>query len=265
MIPDIKKSVARRLNGKVAIITGSGSGIGKASARHFAQEGAKVLVADWNSEKGERVASEIRESGGDALYCHADVSKARDVAAVVGTAIDNYGRLDVLLNNAAIQILSKLTDTREEDWDRIQSVNLKGVFLGCKYAIPVMIRSGGGSIINMASVLGFVGDPDLAAYCAAKGGVIALTKTAALTYGPQGVRVNCICPGDVDTPLVQDYFNKAPDPKTLRAEISSKYALRRIASPDEVARVAAFLASDDSSFVTGSTIVVDGGLTVRCY
>jgi NAD(P)-dependent dehydrogenase (short-subunit alcohol dehydrogenase family) len=173
--------------------------------------------------------------------------------------------LDAVFNNAAIQILGRLVDTSEESWDRLHSVNLKGVFLGCKYAIPAMIRTGGGSIINMASVLGFVGDPDLAAYCAAKGGVIALTKAAALCYGPDGVRVNCICPGDVDTPMVQDYFNKDSDPERIRREVSSHYALRRIASAREVAQMAVFLASDASSFVTGSVLVVDGGLTSKCY
>jgi NAD(P)-dependent dehydrogenase (short-subunit alcohol dehydrogenase family) len=254
-----------RLEGKVAIVTGAGSGIGKASAELFAQEGASVVVVDWNRETGAQAVEAIRGSGGEAVYCYADVSNSQHVEAMVNTAVQKYGRLDALLNNAAIQIMAKLAETTEDVWDRIQSVNLKGVFLGCKYAIPAMIRCGGGSIINMASVLGFVGDPDLAAYCAAKGGIIALTKAGALTYGPQGVRMNCICPGDVETPLVQDYFNKDPDPDRLRQEVSSKYALRRIASPREVAQLAVFLASDESSFVTGSTMVIDGGLTVKCY
>ena len=254
-----------KLKGKVAIITGAGSGIGKASAGVFAEEEAKVVVVDWNKETGAQTSEMIRQTGGEAIYCYADVSNAREVEALVNTAVHHYGRLDVLFNNAAIQVMAKLADTAEDVWDRIQHVNLKGVFLGCKYAIPAMIRTGGGSIINMASVLGFVGDPDLAAYCAAKGGVIALTKAGALAYGPQGVRINCICPGDVDTPLLEDYFNKDPNPARLRQEVSSKYALRRIASPREVAQLAVFLASDASSFVTGSTMVVDGGLTVKCY
>ncbi len=254
-----------KLKGKVAIVTGAGSGIGKASAEIFAQEGASVVVVDWNREAGVQAAESIRAQSGEAVYCFADVSNSRDIANMVDAAVQKYGRLDVLMNNAAVQIMAKLTETSEEVWDRIHSVNLKGVFLGCKYAIPAMIRTGGGSIVNMASVLGFVGDPDLAAYCAAKGGVIALSKAGALTYGPQGVRMNCICPGDVETPLVEDYFNKDPDPARLRQEVSSKYALRRIASPREVAQLAVFLASDESSFVTGSTMVIDGGLTVKCY
>jgi NAD(P)-dependent dehydrogenase (short-subunit alcohol dehydrogenase family) len=144
-------------------------------------------------------------------------------------------------------------------------VNLKGVFLCSKYAIPEMIKGGGGSVVNVASVLGLVGDPDLAAYCAAKGGVIALTKAAAMGYGPKGVRVNCICPGDVNTPMVQEYFAKEPDPEMARQRVNAHYALRRIAEPREVAEAAAYLASDASSFMTGSVLVVDGGLTSRCY
>jgi NAD(P)-dependent dehydrogenase (short-subunit alcohol dehydrogenase family) len=254
-----------RLKGKVAIVTGAGSGIGKASAELFAQEGASVVVVDWNKQTGAETVEEIGRAGGQATYCYADVSNPRDAEAMVTTAVQEYGRLDALFNNAAIQIMAKLVETTEDVWDRILRVNLKGVFLGCKYAIPTMIQTGGGSIINMASILGFVADPDLAAYCAAKGGVINLTRVTALTYGPQGVRANCICPGDVDTPLVQDYFNKDPDPGRLRREVSSKYALRRIATPQEVAQLAVFLASDGSSFVTGSTMVIDGGLTVKCY
>jgi len=254
-----------RLNGKIAIVTGAGSGIGKASAELFAEEGAKVVAVDWNRDNGENTTTAIRHRGHDAVFCYADVSKREDVEAMVRTSVEKFGRLDVLFNNAAVQIMATLVETTEESWDRIHSVNLKGVFLGCKYAIPVMLPTGGGSIINMASILGFVGDSDLAAYCAAKGGVMNLTRVAALTYGPQGIRVNCICPGDVNTPMVEDYFNKAPNPEQLRQEVRSKYALRRIATPKEVAQVAVFLASDASSFITGSALVVDGGLTVKCY
>ena len=254
-----------QLAGKVAIVTGAGSGIGKASAELFAEEGASVVLVDWNKDTGEQAAAAICERGHRAAFCYADVSKPQDAERMVRTALERYGKLNVLLNNAAVQILSTLVETREEDWERIQSVNLKGVFLGSKYAIPAMIRSGGGSIINMSSALGLVGDPDLAAYGAAKGGILALSKAAAVGYGPQGVRVNCICPGDVRTPMVEDYFNKSPDPQGLRREVCSKYALRRIAEPREIAQVALFLASDASSFMTGSILVVDGGLTSKCY
>jgi NAD(P)-dependent dehydrogenase (short-subunit alcohol dehydrogenase family) len=253
------------LKEKIAIVTGAGSGIGKATAEHFTQHGAKVLAVDWNAAAGAKTAEGIVNSGGEAVFYHADVSKADQVEAMVSTAVDRFGGLDILVNNAAIQVLAKLVETTEEDWDRIHSVNLKGVFLGCKYAIPAIRKRGGGAIVNIASVLGIVADPDLAAYCAAKGGVISLTRVAALTYGVDGIRVNCICPGDVETPLVEDYFNKDPDPAKLRQEIYSKYALRRIAAPNEVAKVAAFLASGQSSFMTGSAVVMDGGLTIKCY
>ena len=254
-----------RLNGKVAIITGAASGIGRATAELFAREGAKVTLVDWKKQDGEKAAQSIRESGGDVMFCFADVSKNDDVQHFVEATHRQYGRVDVLFNNAAVQIMARLVETSEDEWDQMHQVNLKGVFLGCKHAIPLMIQQGGGSIINMASVLGFVGDPDLAAYCAAKGGVMALTKAAAISYGPQGVRVNCICPGDVETPLVTAYFERDPDPARLRAEVSSKYALRRIAAPTEIAEAALFLASDASSFISGSSLVVDGGLTVKCY
>ena len=253
------------LDEKVAIVTGAGSGIGKAIALLFAEQGVRVVVADWKAPAGEETVEQIRGKGGEARFHRVDVSKAAEVEELVRFAVEQYGRLDILVNNAAIQILGTLTRTSEEDWDRLHSVNLKGVFLCSKYAIPKMIRSGGGSVVNVASVLGLVGDPDLAAYCAAKGGVIALTKAAAIGYGPRGVRVNCICPGDVDTPMVQEFFNKDSNPDQARRTVSAHYALRRIADPREVAQTAAFLASDASSFLTGSVIVVDGGLTSKCY
>ncbi|MEN6602841.1 MAG: glucose 1-dehydrogenase [Bryobacteraceae bacterium] len=253
------------LNGKVAIVTGAGSGIGRARALLFAEQGARIVVADWNASAGAETVQQIRSDGGEARFHKVDVSKAVEVEGLIQFAAGQYGRLDVIVNNAAIQILGTLTQTSEEDWDRLHSVNLKGVFLCSKYAIPEMIRGGGGSVVNVASVLGLVGDPNLAAYCAAKGGVIALTKAAAIGYGPQGVRVNCICPGDVDTPMVQEFFNKDPNPELVRRTVSAHYALRRIADPREVAQTAAFLASDASSFLTGSVIVVDGGLTSKCY
>ena len=257
--------MAGRLEGKVAVVTGAGSGIGRAIAHRFAQEGASVVIAEVNRDAGASAASEIRAEGGSALFVPTDVSRAADVEAMVRRTVAEFGRLDVLVNNAAIQILGRLADTSEEDWDRLQSVNLKGVFLCSKYAIPEMVRTGGGSIVNLASVLGLVGDPDLAAYCAAKGGVLDLTKAAALAFGPAGIRVNAICPGDVDTPMVRDYFNKDPDPEALRRRISSEYALRRIAEPREIAEAALFLASDASSFVTATALVIDGGLTAKCY
>jgi len=247
------------------IVTGGASGIGRASAEVFAEAGASVVLLDWNNKAGAAAAEEIRGRSLDASFVHADVSSEADAQRAVSWTIERYGRLDTLMNNAAVQILGALVETRERDWERLQSVNLKGVFLMSKAALPAIIRAGGGAIVNVASILGFVGDPELAAYCAMKGGVIALTKAMAVGYGPQGVRVNCICPGDVNTPMVAEYFDKAPDPEALRREVYSKYALRRIAEPREIAQVALFLASEASSFMTGSLVVVDGGLTSKCY
>ena len=254
-----------QLDGKVAIVTGAGSGIGRASAQLFADEGASVVVVDWNKNSGEETVEVIRKNGRTATFCYADVSKAQDAEKMVDTAVKKYGKLNILLNNAAVQIMAKLVDTTEDAWDKIHSVNLKGFFLGCKYAIPAMIRAGSGSIVNMSSALGFVGDPDLVAYGAAKGGIMAFTKAAAMGYGPNNIRVNCICPGDVNTPLLQEYFDSLPDPVGFRQEVYSKYALRRIAEPRDIAQLALFLASDASSFMTASVVVIDGGLTSRCY
>jgi NAD(P)-dependent dehydrogenase (short-subunit alcohol dehydrogenase family) len=253
------------LLGKVAVVTGAASGIGRATATLLAQRGASVCIVDWNADGGEETAAQIRSEGGTASFQKVDVSKAAEVESLMDTLLATYGRLDILVNNAAVQILGTLTETSEESWDRIHDVNLKGVFLCCKYAIPLMIGRVGATIVNVASVLGIVADPDLTAYCAAKGGVISLTKAAALTYGPQGIRINCICPGDVETQLVKEYFDNNADPVAFRQEVYSNYALKRIASPTEVAKAIAFLASDEASFMAGSTLIVDGGLTVKCY
>jgi NAD(P)-dependent dehydrogenase (short-subunit alcohol dehydrogenase family) len=184
---------------------------------------------------------------------------------MVQTAVTTYGRLDILYNNAAIQVFGTLPETSDADWRRVMDVNLKGVYLGCKVAIPVMQRQGSGSIISTSSALGIVGDPVLPAYGATKGGIIAMTAAMAQAHGPQGIRVNCICPGDVATPLVMEYFAQQPDPAAAERDVARHYALRRIAQPEEIANVALFLASDESSFITGAHLIVDGGLTSRCY
>ena len=254
-----------RLEGKVALITGAGSGIGQASALRFAQEGARVAVVDWNPEGGRETAEAVREQGGQAVYIAADVSQEPDARHMVDAAMEVFGGLDVLFNNAGIQVFGTLPDTSEADWHRVMDVNLKGIYLACKYAIPHMIERGGGSIINTSSVLGLVGDPDLPAYGATKGGILAMTKAMAQAHGRQGIRVNAICPGDVDTPIVREYFQHQPDPEAARHEVAKAYALGRIARPEEIANVALFLASGESSFITGTYIVVDGGLTSKCY
>ena len=252
----------RNFQDRVAVVTGAASGIGFACARLLATRGAHVTMVDIDARNGAPHAAQI---GSEALFLETDVSSEESVAASMKTVVDRFGRLDILVNCAAIQIMGTLLETSSESWERLHQVNLKGVFLCSKAAMPHLQLSGAGSIVNISSILGVVGDPDLVAYGAMKGGVIALTKSLALGYGPSGVRVNCICPGDVNTPMVAAYFANAPDPAALRAEVNSKYALRRIAEPEEIAEVVCFLASPASSFMTGSILLVDGGLTSKCY
>ncbi len=246
-----------KLDGKVAIVTGAASGIGRATALLFADEGAKVVVADWHEDDGRRVADEIAGRGGAATFVRVDVSKPEDVEAMVRAAVDTYGRLDVLFNNAGME--GEQAPTAEctlENWDRVIAVNLKGVFLGMKYGIAAMLRSGGGSIINNASVAGIVGFASIPAYCASKGGVIQLTKTAALEYAKQGVRVNAICPGVIWTPMVERFVGGS---EQTRGALEALEPVGRFGRPEEVARLALFLAGDDSTFCTGAPFVVDGG------
>jgi 3alpha(or 20beta)-hydroxysteroid dehydrogenase len=248
-----------RLEGRNAVVTGVGSGLGRAIAHELAAEGAWVLGCDVDDEAGTATMDEIL--GG---YLHADVSREAEVEALVVAAVEERGRLHLMVNNAAIQIEKELAETTEEQLDRILAVNLKGVFFGCKHAVRAM-RPEGGVIVNIASILALVGDGILAAYCAAKGGVLGITRATAVRYGPEGIRCNALCPGDIDTPLVQAYFETADDPEALRAEVSAEYPLKRIAQPREIARAVVFLASDDSSFMSGQPLVVDGGLLADCY
>jgi NAD(P)-dependent dehydrogenase (short-subunit alcohol dehydrogenase family) len=248
-----------RLDGRGAVVTGVGSGLGRELARELAAEGARVLGCDVNDEDGGATMN------GLGLYLHADVSRERDVEALVAEAVQRFGRLDVMVNNAAIQIEEELAETTEEQLDRILAVNLKGVFFGCKHSVRAMRPAGGGSIVNIASILGLVADGILAAYCAAKGGVLGITRATAVRYGADGIRCNAVCPGDIDTPLVAAYFQTAEDPASLRAEVEAEYPLGRIAQPREIARAAVFLASDDSSFMSGQPLIVDGGLLADCY
>lgn len=254
-----------RLKNKVALITGAGSGIGRATALRLSEEGARIVAVDRNAESGQATVARIHAQQGEALFVQADVSQEADAQRMVAAALQRYGRLDILFNNAAIQVFGTIPETATSDWDRVMDVNLKGVYLGCKYAIPPMIEGGGGSIINTASILGLVGDPMLPAYGATKGGIIAMTAAMAQAHGRQQIRVNCICPGDVATPLVLEYFEQQPDPAAARRQVESAYALGRIAEPEEIANAVLFLASDESSFITGTYLVVDGGVTSRCY
>ncbi len=248
-----------RLDGRVCVVTGVASGLGRAIAGELANEGAVVVGCDIEDAGGVATMAGIGE------YQHADVSREADVEALLAAVVERHGRLDVMVNNAAIQIEEELAETSEEQLDRVLGTNLKGVFFGCKHAVRQMTPAGGGTIVNVASILALVADGILAAYCAAKGGVLGITRATAVQYGAAGIRCNAVCPGDIDTPLVQAYFDTAADPAALRASVSAEYPLGRIAQPREIARAVVFLASDDASFMSGQPLVVDGGLLAKCY
>ena len=250
-----------KLNEKVAIITGAGSGIGRATAVLFASEGAKVVVADLVVAAGEETVAKIIANGGEAIFVQVDVAKAAEVEHMVWMAVESYGRLDILYNNAGLTLPAMVTETTEEIWTRSIDVNLKGVMLGCKYAIPEMLKNSSGSIINTASMLGLVASPRQAPYCAAKGGVVLLTKQIAIDYARDNIRVNCICPSEVDTPMHRQFIAASPDPAATKKRLMDRIPLNRVAQPEEIATVALFLASDDSSYITGVAMPVDGGLT----
>ena len=199
--------------GKVAIITGSGSGIGREAALLFAKEGASVVVADIHQEGAEETVQLVRQNGGNAIFYQTDVAQSTDVQALVAQTMGEYGKLDILFNNAGIDIAKPIVETTEEEWDRTLDINLKGVFLGCKFSIPIMIESGGGIIINTASILAHVASPNQAAYCASKGGIVALTRQIAYDYAQHNIRANCISPGDVMTPMAMDFFNSCENPE----------------------------------------------------
>ncbi|HEY2834089.1 MAG TPA: SDR family oxidoreductase [Sporichthyaceae bacterium] len=242
-----------RLDGKVSIVTGAGSGIGAATARRFHAEGAKVVLADISGNQ-ETIAKEL---GDGALSVHADVSQGESVQGMIRAALDNFGRLDVLYNNAGIDgEIAKVADMTEEGWDKVQSINLRGVFLGIKYAVPAMLGTGGGSIINTASMAATVAFPQMASYCAAKGGIVMLTKTAAAEYAADGIRVNSISPGTIQTAITDSL------PQDMIKAIIAANPVGRIAQASEVASLALFLASDESSFITGSDYLIDGGYTL---
>jgi NAD(P)-dependent dehydrogenase (short-subunit alcohol dehydrogenase family) len=250
-----------RLNGKVAIVTGAGSGLGRASAVLFAGECAKVVVAASRDKDGEQTLESIRGNGGDALFAKVDVTKASDLQNAVKVAVEKYGKLDIMLNNAGTPGPGKLiADLTEDEWNRVISVNLTGVFLGTKYAIPEMLKSGGGVIINVSSVAALSPRRYTAAYSAAKAAVIQLTKVAALEYARKNIRVNCILPGPIDTPFFTKVAGTDPDKIAIfKEQVKNEVPLGRFARPEEIAQVALFLASDEASYITGAAFAADGG------
>jgi len=249
-----------RLENRAALITGGTSGIGEATSVLFAKEGASVAVVGRNTERGKSVAKRISDAGGTAIFVQADVRKSNDCRTAVGRTIETFGRLDILFNNAGTYSVNDVVGCTEEEWDDQVDTSLKGTFLMSKYALPHMIERGSGSIVNCASGWGLVGGPKAAAYCAAKGGMVVMTKAMAIDHGPQGIRVNAICPGDTDTPMErEDARNQGLSWEAYVDQMTGTRPIARMATPEEIALGVLFLASDDASYITGAALPVDGG------
>jgi NAD(P)-dependent dehydrogenase (short-subunit alcohol dehydrogenase family) len=254
-----------RLADKVCLITGAGSGMGAVAARMFAAEGARVVVAEVDESAGRTVVDEVTASGGRATFVRADVSSEHDARAMVDHATATWGRLDVLYNNAGImpEADHSVTDTAVDVWDRVMAINVRGVFLGCKYAIPRMVEQGSGSVINVASFVAILGcSVPQDAYTASKGAVLSLTRSLAVQFGPKGVRANAICPGPVETPMLMDWLLKDQDAKRIRL---ARNPTGRFGKPEEIVSMAIYLASDESRWTNGASLVVDGGISVNYF
>jgi NAD(P)-dependent dehydrogenase (short-subunit alcohol dehydrogenase family) len=248
--------------GRAAVVTGAARGVGRGIAEGFAAAGARVLMCDVDETEGQAVATSLADQGRSVTFRVADVSSAADASGLIDAAASEYGQLDILINNAAIQIEKTIEELEPDEWDALMSVNLKGVYLCCKYAVPVMRAGGGGAIVNIASVNGFWVEPGLDAYCTSKGGVITLTRAIAADFGRDGIRCNCICPGYVDTGMAARYLDSMPDPTKARADVAGLHAVGRVGQPADIAACARFLASDAAGFATGAAFVLDGGLSL---
>ena len=253
--------MAGRVAGKVALITGAASGLGAESARRLAREGASVVLTDMAADAGQALAEEIASQGAKALFLAQDVTDEARWASVVAAAVERFGKIDVLVNSAGVGGGEPFLESTFEGWRRILSINLDGTYLGMRAVAPVMVQNGGGSIINLSSILGKVGMPGATAYCASKGGVLMLTKATALELAPAGVRVNSVHPGFIETPMVATALHEAENGNEMRDMLITRHALGRLGVPREIADGIVFLASDESSFMTGSELVIDGGYT----
>jgi NAD(P)-dependent dehydrogenase (short-subunit alcohol dehydrogenase family) len=254
-----------RLQDKVTIVTGGASGMGRVAAAMFAKEGARLVLADVSEEAVESAAEDVRKAGGQATAVVADVSKEADAKKMVDHAVSKFGRVDVLYNNAGVMPAAdhSVVDTDVDTWDKVMAVNVRGVFLGCKYAIPKMVDQGSGSIINIASFVAILGcSVPQDAYTASKGAVLSLTRSLAVQFGPHGVRTNAICPGPVETPLLMDWLVKDEEAKKIRL---ARNPTGRFGKPEEIVYMAMYLASEESNWTNGASLVVDGGITVNYF
>ena len=252
--------MSKRFEGKSVLVSGAASGIGRATALAFGAEGARVAVVDRSDRDGEATAKAIRDAGGSAIFIKADVSKAADCRAMVEAAVAAHGGLHAAFNNAGIERHGyAIADVEEAAWNEVIAVNLTGVFLAMKHEIPAMLKTGGGAIVNTSSVGGVVGNPGLGAYCAAKHGVIGLTKAAALEYVAQGIRINAVCPGGTATPMLKNWFQEPG----VEEHVKALHPIGRWADPSEIAKAVLFLCSDDASYMAGHSLIVDGAMTAQ--